>query len=59
MPTTWLDPGFQNAAEICDLLRPYPAEVMRGYEVSRRVNTVANDDTACAAPVERANGASG
>jgi putative SOS response-associated peptidase YedK len=39
----WLD----NAAEPAiwqDILRPYPAERMAAYPVSRRVNFVSNDD---------------
>jgi putative SOS response-associated peptidase YedK len=39
----WLD----NAAEPAiwqDTLRPYPAELMTAYPVSRRVNFVGNDD---------------
>jgi putative SOS response-associated peptidase YedK len=47
----WLDPGFQKTETICDLLRPFEARQMRRYEVSPRVNLVANDDPACAAPV--------
>ena len=41
----WLD----NAAEPViwqDLLRPYPAELMTAYPVSRRVNFVGNDEPA-------------
>jgi putative SOS response-associated peptidase YedK len=41
----WLD----NAAEPAiwqDLLRPYPAELMTAYPVSRRVNFVGNDEPA-------------
>ena len=46
----WLDDGagetvWQN------LLRPYPADLMTAYKVSKRVNDVTNDDPALAAPV--------
>lgn len=40
---TWLDPQAVRA-ELEALLRPYPAEAMRAYPVSTRVNSVANDD---------------
>jgi putative SOS response-associated peptidase YedK len=49
----WLDPGFQKTDAICDLLRPFDANLMRRYEVSSRVNLVKNDDSACAEPVVR------
>jgi len=48
----WLDPGMQNVAAICDLLKPYDARLMRSYPISTRINHVANDDEACARPVE-------
>ena len=47
-----LDPGMTNVAEATNLLKPYDARLMRCYAVSTRVNSVANDDAACAAPVE-------
>ena len=43
----WLDPGFEDVASLCDLLRPYDAGEMRRYPVSTRVNEVANDDAQC------------
>jgi putative SOS response-associated peptidase YedK len=49
---SWLDPGMTNVAEATKLLKPYDARLMRCYAVSTRVNSVANDDAACAAPVE-------
>jgi len=48
----WLDPGMTNVDAICDLLKPHDACKMRCYPVSSRINQVANDDEACAAPVE-------
>jgi putative SOS response-associated peptidase YedK len=48
----WLDPGMQNVAAASDLLKPYDARVMRCYPVSTRINSVANDDEECSAPVE-------
>lgn len=44
----WLDPGFKNVDDLLDLLQPFPAEAMRHYRVSTRVNSVKNDDAACA-----------
>ena len=46
----WLDPGFQRTNAVCDMLQPFDASWMRGYEVSSRVNSVKNDD-ACAEEV--------
>jgi putative SOS response-associated peptidase YedK len=37
-----------------DLLKPYDAQRMRCYPVSTRINSVANDDEECSAPVELA-----
>jgi putative SOS response-associated peptidase YedK len=48
----WLDPGFADAAAVSELLKPYDARLMRSYPVSARVNSVANDDVECAAPVD-------
>jgi putative SOS response-associated peptidase YedK len=55
----WLDPGFQKADAICDLLKPFDPTLMRRYEVSSRVNLVQNDDPACAEPVLRETAAGG
>jgi putative SOS response-associated peptidase YedK len=44
----WLDPGFKQVDDILDLLKPYQADSMRRYCVSSRVNSVKNDDAACA-----------
>jgi putative SOS response-associated peptidase YedK len=44
----WLDPGFKQVDDILDLLKPYPADSMRRYRVSTRVNSAQNDDPACA-----------
>ena len=38
----WLDPGFQKADAICNLLKPFDPARMRRYEVSSRVNLVKN-----------------
>ena len=55
----WLDPGFQKAGAICDLLKPFDQALMRRYEVSSRVNLVKNDDPACAESVLRETAAGG
>ena len=44
----WLDPGITDPARIADLLKPLDAHLMRKYAVSTRVNSVKNDDPACA-----------
>ncbi|PSH05591.1 MAG: hypothetical protein CXZ00_00110 [Acidobacteria bacterium] len=49
----WLDPGFENPEEICDLLKPFDPALMKRYEVSSRVNLVKNDDPACAEALVR------
>ena len=50
----WLDPGMRDVGAVSDLLKPCDARLMRGYPVSSRVNSVVNDDAACAARVELA-----
>lgn len=50
----WLDPGFTELSELQPLLKPYPAESMRRYPVSQRVNQVKNDDVECAAEIDPA-----
>ena len=44
----WLDPGFKQVDDILDLRKPYPADSMRRYRVSARVNSAQVDDPACA-----------
>jgi putative SOS response-associated peptidase YedK len=44
----WLDPGFHNVNQLLDVLKPFPADAMRRYPVSTRVNSVQNDDPTCA-----------
>ena len=50
----WLDPGFSHVEELQALLRPYPAQAMRRYRVSPRVNQVKYDDPLCAEEVSAA-----
>ncbi len=46
----WLDVAEQRKGAMDDLLRPYPAEEMIAYPVSRLVNSPANDSPACIVP---------
>jgi len=39
----WLDPSIDDAVAIAAMLSPFPAELMRAYPVSARVNNVKND----------------
>ena len=40
----WLDPDFDEREPLTTLLKPFPAEAMEAYPVSRRVNRPANND---------------
>jgi putative SOS response-associated peptidase YedK len=44
----WLDPGITDPARIEDLLVSFDAHLMKKYPVSKRVNSVKNDDAECA-----------
>ncbi len=39
----WLDPRLDDPVAIQEMLQPFPAELMRAYPVSTRVNNVKND----------------
>ena len=43
----WLHPGEQDAADLTDLLKPYPAQEMEARPVSRTVNNPKNDSPDC------------
>ena len=47
----WLDPEEQDAPALAALLRPYPADEMEAFPVSRAVNSPKNDVPECVAPV--------
>lgn len=47
----WLDPQVEDIARLKALLRPYPAEAMDCYTVSRMVNSPANNSPRCIEPV--------
>jgi putative SOS response-associated peptidase YedK len=40
----WLDPDFDEREPLTTLLKPFPAEAMEAYPVSRKVNRPANND---------------
>jgi putative SOS response-associated peptidase YedK len=48
----WLDPGMTSVDAATDLLKPFDARLMRCFPVSTKINSVANDDEECSAPVE-------
>jgi len=49
----WLDPAEHSPTDLDPLLKPYPADQMRAYEVSTLVNSPGNDSPECIRPVER------
>lgn len=51
----WLDPECP-VEEALGLLGPVDARMLEGWPVSTRVNSVANDDPECVAPVDPADG---
>ena len=50
----WLDPGLTDVAAIAEMLKPFDDAAMDKYPVSTRVNTVQNDDAACAERTQHA-----
>jgi len=50
---TWLDPLNEDRDRLRALLKPYPAEAMEAYPVSKRVNSPANDSPELIRPLER------
>jgi len=40
----WLDPDFDEKEPLTGLLKPYPAEMMEAYPVSRSVNSPSNNE---------------
>ena len=49
----WLDPDVQDTDALSELLKPYPSDLMKAYEVSSVVNSAANDVPECIVPVRR------
>jgi putative SOS response-associated peptidase YedK len=50
----WLDPGVRDVCVVSEVLKPYDARLMRCFPISTRINSVANDDADCSAPVKLA-----
>jgi putative SOS response-associated peptidase YedK len=40
----WLEPGERSVEQLASVLSPFPAELMRAFPVSTRVNSPRNDD---------------
>ena len=47
----WLGEERADVEELVELLRPYPAELMRAYPVGHRVGSVRNNDPALLHPL--------
>ena len=47
----WLSPDIDDAAAIQEIFKPYDPGAMEQYPVDQRMNNVANDDPASAAPI--------
>jgi putative SOS response-associated peptidase YedK len=46
----WLDPDFDEKEPLTTLLKPYPADAMEAYPVSRRVNKPSNNEPSVVEP---------
>ena len=46
----WLDPNFDEKEPLTTLLKPYPADAMEAYPVSRRVNKPSNNEPSVLEP---------
>jgi putative SOS response-associated peptidase YedK len=46
----WLDPDFEEKEALTSLLKPYPADAMEAYPVSRRVNKPSNNEPSVVEP---------
>jgi putative SOS response-associated peptidase YedK len=47
----WLDPKERDASDLMPLLKPYPAEKMEAFPVSRAVNNPSNEVPGCIEPL--------
>jgi putative SOS response-associated peptidase YedK len=54
--SAWLGEEPVSEDELHALLKPFPAERMRGYSVSSRVNSVKNDDAGLIEPMMASGG---
>ncbi len=50
---SWLDPGNHNVEELNRILKDGAVNDFKYYPVSKRVNTVRNNDEKCIAPLEK------
>ena len=48
----WLDPSLDTASKLLPLLRPYPADEMASYPVSKLVNRASSDRSECIEPMK-------
>ena len=48
----WLDPAERTPDQLNDLLKPYPAELMTAYPVSKLVNSPQNDSPELIEPIQ-------
>jgi len=46
----WLDPHATDQEALIDMLKPYPADAMEAYPVSKRVNSPTNNSPECVKP---------
>ncbi|MEX0269236.1 SOS response-associated peptidase [Leptolyngbyaceae cyanobacterium UHCC 1019] len=47
----WIDPSLNVSSQLLPLLRPYPADEMAAYPVSKKVNRVSSDRPECIEPL--------
>jgi putative SOS response-associated peptidase YedK len=47
----WLNPAMQNEKQIFPVLKQYSSEKMECYEVSKTVNSPANNSPDCIKPI--------
>ena len=52
----WLDPKLATPEPLQTLLRPFPAEAMKCYDVDPVVNSVENDSPQCVRPFQAPQG---
>ncbi len=56
---TWLDANPDSAEWAVSVLKPFAAQPMAFYRVSRRVNSPRNDDPDCVKPIAETDASSG
>ena len=50
---TWLDPALNDPKKLKELINEGAINELNGYTVSRRVNSVSNNDSSCIEPVSK------